>query len=582
MEENRDLVDISAAANLLGVSKLTLRNWDNSGVLKAVRIGNRGDRRYRKKEVEEFLKKTKNPTKEIDKEEFMSYLDKNELWIEEGKCLPLMGDVCIRAMSETSKYFKPGLKFCIFSFEEDYMKQALSIPESIENCETQFKALKKDPEKIKNFVKLCKDNYSATRKAAARTSFVVMRHLSKDQLLKEFDDFNKIIREFWEISLVIEPYNPFLDDVYYPYFEKLVKDPKRAKEAFAILTSPTEPSFITQERRDMLEIIVKYLNTQKEQELILKMPVADYLAEIKFNNPELFRRLFEHQQNYHWIQNSYEQRIVLTIYDFINFIRDNIKEASIGSIKEQLAKINNYEYLINKQNQLIKELKLNADTVKELEFIREVTWLKDERKEVILKILDILFCFLEEFGKRTGIDPKLIGYSSIEEVPAILENNFDLNILQQRRSKSFWISQTGNRISRITGNEAVTLKEKLFPKQEAKKLDELRGNVASIGPDPVVIGKVRVILDPKNQKIENSEILVTSMTRPEFVPIMRKALGVITDEGGITSHAAIISREMNKPCIIGTKFATKILKDGDEVELRMNHGSIRIINQAKE
>jgi len=70
---------------------------------------------------------------------------------------------------------------------------------------------------------------------------------------------------------------------------------------------------------------------------------------------------------------------------------------------------------------------------------------------------------------------------------------------------------------------------------------------------------------------------VTSMTRPEFVPLMKKAAGVVTDEGGISCHAAIISRELGIPCIIGTKTATRRLKDGDQVEVNADRGIVKII-----
>ena len=65
------------------------------------------------------------------------------------------------------------------------------------------------------------------------------------------------------------------------------------------------------------------------------------------------------------------------------------------------------------------------------------------------------------------------------------------------------------------------------------------------------------------------------MTRPEFVPIMKKAAAIVTDEGGITCHAAIISRELGVPCVVGTKIATKVLKDNDFVEIRATHGLVR-------
>ena len=79
------------------------------------------------------------------------------------------------------------------------------------------------------------------------------------------------------------------------------------------------------------------------------------------------------------------------------------------------------------------------------------------------------------------------------------------------------------------------------------------------------------------EKFQEGEILVASMTRPEYIPSMKKAIAFITDEGGITCHAAIIAREMKKPCVIGTKIGTKVLKDGDLVEVDANIGVIRII-----
>jgi len=71
------------------------------------------------------------------------------------------------------------------------------------------------------------------------------------------------------------------------------------------------------------------------------------------------------------------------------------------------------------------------------------------------------------------------------------------------------------------------------------------------------------------------------MTTPDFVPAIQKAAGIITDEGGITCHAAITSRELKKPCIIGTKFATQVLHDGDLVEVDADNGVVRILEKAK-
>ena len=83
------------------------------------------------------------------------------------------------------------------------------------------------------------------------------------------------------------------------------------------------------------------------------------------------------------------------------------------------------------------------------------------------------------------------------------------------------------------------------------------------------------------KKINSNSILVARMTFPEYFPAMNKARAFITDEGGITCHAAIVAREMNKPCIIGTKIATKVLKDGDLVEVDADKGVVRILRRAK-
>ncbi len=104
---------------------------------------------------------------------------------------------------------------------------------------------------------------------------------------------------------------------------------------------------------------------------------------------------------------------------------------------------------------------------------------------------------------------------------------------------------------------------------------EIKGKTACPGK---VTGAVKVILDPKKfTDFKNGDILVTSMTRPDFVPFMKKAGAVVTDAGGILSHAAIVSRELNIPCIIGTEIATNILKDGDLVEVNADKGVVRII-----
>lgn len=132
----------------------------------------------------------------------------------------------------------------------------------------------------------------------------------------------------------------------------------------------------------------------------------------------------------------------------------------------------------------------------------------------------------------------------------------------------------------ITGiSFADFLKESDFTlegEQTADDISEFSGDVAYAGK---ATERVRLVLEYKDMyEFEEGEVLVSSMTVPDFLPVMKKASAFITDEGGVTCHAAVIAREMKKPCIIGTKVATQILKNGDEVEVDANSGIIKIIN----
>lgn len=102
----------------------------------------------------------------------------------------------------------------------------------------------------------------------------------------------------------------------------------------------------------------------------------------------------------------------------------------------------------------------------------------------------------------------------------------------------------------------------------------VKGTVASNGSRHFINGEVRVLSGPTDS-VEDGMVLVVPSTSPSYVPLMRKARALITDHGGMMSHAAIVGREFNLPCIVGTKQATKVLKDGDKVVLDLVTGEIK-------
>lgn len=113
----------------------------------------------------------------------------------------------------------------------------------------------------------------------------------------------------------------------------------------------------------------------------------------------------------------------------------------------------------------------------------------------------------------------------------------------------------------------------LEPVSDLSSRREFKGQTAYQGN---ISGIVRIIMKVADiNKIKEGEILVSPMTIPTFAPAMKKAAAFVTDEGGITCHAAIVARELKKPCIIGTKIATQVLKDGDRVEIDASKGIVR-------
>ncbi len=145
--------------------------------------------------------------------------------------------------------------------------------------------------------------------------------------------------------------------------------------------------------------------------------------------------------------------------------------------------------------------------------------------------------------------------------------------------RSYAVSQTNNEEIMLTddvkSSEDIA---QLFITRAREETNVLKGRVGNPGHAK---GKVKVILSVEEfSKMEDNDVLVTTMTTPDFVMLMRRSCAIITDIGGLLSHAAIVGRELEKPCVIGTKFGTQILRDGDEVEVDATQGIITILQRA--
>ena len=135
-----------------------------------------------------------------------------------------------------------------------------------------------------------------------------------------------------------------------------------------------------------------------------------------------------------------------------------------------------------------------------------------------------------------------------------------------------WASENG-RVYLLQTRPVTVFYEKKEEEVEVKAKPILKGLPASPG---AVVGEVKICLslEDANKKMQKGNILVTTMTSPDWVPFMKIAGGIITSEGGMTAHAAIVSREMGIPCIVGASKALEVLKDGMIITLDSRKGLV--------
>src|SRR3989344_9056294 len=160
-------------------------------------------------------------------------------------------------------------------------------------------------------------------------------------------------------------------------------------------------------------------------------------------------------------------------------------------------------------------------------------------------------------------------YLTPDEIVELFRRNFpQRKIIEQRKSFALELTDGG-----------CVIKAALSPLQPTptRVLHEISGVAVYPG---IISGRVKIVLSPKGSaNVERGDILVTTTSTPDFLPAMMRAAAFVTDIGGITSHAAIVAREMKKPCVIGTKVATKVFADGDLVEVDANKGVVRVLQR---
>jgi len=374
--------------------------------------------------------------------------------------------------------------------------------------------------------------------------------LNDRTLLSHYKTLSDFDRDRWRISIHIECFDPWSDVIIAEHlrnFRLKIKD-----NDLQILLAPEQLSYVQQEEYSLCNI---FLSSKADQEELLK----------------------QHQKSFFWIQNDWSNLIILDI-PFFKRRLEALSNLGKGSIKRRADELINYNSKIKDNKIELFDLYKISDELKNfLYFFSRMSIWRDERKRMVLQQNYYYHLCAKQFSARTNIPVEEITFLFPDEIVDnhLLFSEEFKKALSFRAKQCFYYVDTLGETVVLIGDNYVEFK-KLLEDVFNGQFTGLKGMIAQPGK---ALGRVKVINVPGEfEKMKQGDILVAPMTRPEYLPLMKIAGAIVTDEGGVTCHAAIVSRELGIPCIIGTQVATEVLKDGDEVEVDANLGVIRKIS----
>lgn len=323
---------------------------------------------------------------------------------------------------------------------------------------------------------------------------------------------------------------------------------------------------------DALTTLTKLTDTMKEERELLEIAISIGESNGRIT-PEIDKKIDAHTEKYRWLPVYAFHLDPLTKDFFVK--RLNEIEGAKGLLEKRRR---GFETGKEKFEKALKELRLSEDLLNLIRTLQGYVFLRTYRTDMLRKAFYHIQPLIEEIGRRAKMSRGEVAYLAQEELEDFLLKGIlpDRQEVKERIKHFLLLKKPG--VYEIASNKRkinAIIKKELA--KEEKKVKTLKGNVAQKGK---VRGVVKVIRTKKDwKKIKKGNILVTHMTTPEMMMVIKKSAAIVTDEGGVTCHAAIVSRELGIPCVIATEVATKVLKDGDLVEVDAEKGIVRILKK---
>lgn len=330
-------------------------------------------------------------------------------------------------------------------------------------------------------------------------------------------------------------------------------------------------SYVEQENvlRMLARPIKRFVFEQEEIDLLALASKKHDLSLIKL-----------HQKYYEWL-NADSNLTSYTLRDVVKKLKELnlVKKSELAKKRKEL--VNRQKLAIRENRKLLKKYKISPSYQRLFRVLQEYSY----------KRFYIRFCWTQgmyygqilyrEIAKRSGINLKDVKYCLTDELVDFLLKGKRFNKKElQKRQKGYVIWMKNFKLNLYTGRKADQIAQYVAKHAKIERTTRVKGEIGSPGK---IVGKVKVLsydkpLTPQIEAMKKGEILVAGQTRPEVIAACRKAGAIVTNEGGICSHAAVVSREFKIPCVIGTKIATDIFKDGDQVKVDADQGIVERID----
>jgi phosphohistidine swiveling domain-containing protein len=432
-----------------------------------------------------------------------------------------------------------------------------------------------------------------------------LEQLSKEKLNTFYQEHKRIHSEYYQwawIPVAVDMFHNNLTDALKKFLAGKDLTEEKVNEYFITLTQPNQKSLIQLEQEEFLEIALE-IQEDKEQEKVfselyklfqdqeaapygfsthtpeyetaLEKKVAAIRNKIK---PAIHKKIEEHYQKYFYVKFMWIGKD--GVHSFNHYVKELVKFVGRKSDAKALLKDikNDFAELAEKKEKLIKELQLENKWKTIFNSFGDFMVTKIYRRYAQIFAIYRMQPILKEIAKRLSLTKLQVSFMMPPEVEAaLLRNELNAQELQKRTEFSVYYADKDEE-KFFTGIEAKRIAEKL-DKKEAQDVSEFKGQTGCPGKAK---GIVKIIIRPDDMpKMNQGDILVSIATDPDIVPAMKKAAAFVTEQGGVTSHAAIVAREMKTPCVIGTKIATRVLKDGDLVEVDANKGIVKVLEKAQ-